>query len=264
MSICEAVWGGTLLVEIYVSEPEALVERRYLAKMHRVAYWPQYLPEILAYFNRYLSRSLEQQPWDWWLEYDNSPIPWNEPVGLIFDRSLAAPKFPWRLSLRRADGRVPYPSSLLALENEFNVRNFWLNQSKEACYIRDGNSNAIMNLSRENIQDLWRAIRNGSYETFWTICGPFVREQNLKHVPIRVYLDDGRVVQKLVDPIRDNGCPQLVETALFSLNLDSSDNSFYLHGAEVPLYAPLLELYMQAMYPDGFLHIVMTRERIYT
>ena len=261
MSIGKRVWAGSLLVQIDVSEPEAVVKRYYLAEMHRISYWPQYLPEILAYFKRYLSQSTDQ-PWSWWLEYENRPIPWHEPMGLIFDKLCRSPDLPWQLTLRGSANGSTYPSGLLALENELTARNYWLNQAKEACYIRNGNSNAIMNLSLENIQELWKAIRNGSFETFWSICGPFIREQTMRHVPLKIYCDgSNEVIQRLVRSRLQDGRQQLFEHLLRSLKVDLDGKELYLHGAKLPLNAPLCDVYLEAMYPDGFLHVIIKNKK---
>lgn len=89
----------------------------------------------------------------------------NWPIGLSFDllTGLDPSKcpddhmefVPWTLILHRKE----YPKDLiLSLVDKSTILDYWLNQIKEASYVRYGNSKAIMNLSKDDTDSLWKSV----------------------------------------------------------------------------------------------------------
>jgi autophagy-related protein 5 len=62
----------------------------------------------------------------------------------------------WTVTLHHKN----YPSEyILKIDNLETVADLWLQQAKEACFMRDGNAKAIMALSTEDTAALWQSVR---------------------------------------------------------------------------------------------------------
>lgn len=169
-------------------------------------------------------------------------------------------------------------------------RNVLVRLNKKIChqqadFVRNGNVNQIMKLSKSNTTDLWNAVIDNDYATFSRINqGLLNTPKALKHVPLRVYIpsavDDAvvavtqggnrgsgwfRVAQGLVQPVDSNRKAKTLGQALKELMPDlfpSTRNALLAevvqHGAKVPFGAPLGDLMREASYPDGWLCLVVT------
>lgn len=195
----------------------------------------------------------------------------NWPIGLSYDLLTGLDP------TQREDSESPvwtlvlhsknYPSEyVLRLDSEQTLADLWLQQTKESCFVRDGNANAIMGLSTESTAELWNAVRTHSFQQFWAIADRFLGPSltSLKSVPIKVYLPvSNRVLQAVVPPSTD-GQAQTVGTALHTHMPDLFPSRRtcvlarpLLHGVVLPMQAPLAQLLPVAMYLDGFLHITI-------
>lgn len=195
----------------------------------------------------------------------------NWPIGLSYDlltgldpQNASFEKLPWTLVLHNKD----YPKEyLLKMTSMEMVWDHWLQQVKEACYMRDGNAKAIMNLSKEDTTTLLKSAENHRFEDFWEITDRLLALSNLniKYVPIKVYLPmSNRPLQTLVKPTTESGDPNTVGGALnehlpdlFPSKRRNIIARPILHGCVAPMTAPLGELLNEAMYIDGFLHITI-------
>lgn len=275
MPIRKQIWEGTIPIRVILARNETRNEEcvEYLLKAHRSSYIALYLPKILQYFSRFLNDPTDSNSWNWWFEFEQVPVRWNWFVGLSFDMLTgldplsvdnSVSGLPWTLVLHRKEFPVNY---ILRLENESTVMDYWLNQIKEACCVKDGNSRAIMNLSKPDTIALWESVLNHSFDTYWAsvdkmLSGP---TSGIKAIPLKVYLPGGnQVVHIVVPPSREED-----ETQYTTLGMALS-NQFpelfpskrtcilarpVLHGVVPSLTAPLVELLQEAMFVDGFLHI---------
>jgi autophagy-related protein 5 len=51
---------------------------------HRISYLPLLLPRLHAFFKRFLIDA-DAQPHQGWFSFENVPLKWHHPVGLLFD-----------------------------------------------------------------------------------------------------------------------------------------------------------------------------------
>ncbi|KAI1332823.1 autophagy protein Apg5-domain-containing protein [Xylariaceae sp. FL0255] len=187
----------------------------------------------------------------------------NLAVGLLVD--LYQPTMPWRLVV--GDGV------------SWDIGDTFLNSAKEADFVRNGNAQQIMSLSKENTTALWNAVQDNDYSAFNKVNSRLLNTSRaLKNVPIRVYIPTSpsdisstsvpagafKVVQSLIQPRVNDRTPQTVGTALrtllpqlFPSSRDPVLAAAVLHGARVPFSAPIEELMREASYPDGWLCLVV-------
>jgi autophagy-related protein 5 len=147
----------------------------------------------------------------------------------------------------------------------------------KADFVRNGNANQIMKMSKEHTTQLWNSVMDNDYAAFSRINTRLLNAPTaLKHVPLRIYIPSGpasddneagsfRVVQSLVTPTTPDRKPRLVGQALktlmpalFPSSRDPVLVNVLLHGVPVPFEAPLAEVMRDASYPDGWICLVVT------
>ncbi|POS86826.1 hypothetical protein EPUL_001023 [Erysiphe pulchra] len=198
----------------------------------------------------------------------------NLPVGLLYD--LYQPQLPWQISL----GNGPL----------YEMHDTFINSVKEADFIRNGTAKGIMSMSKDDSTQLWNSVQDSKYRlsAFWISSTDFKPDDfrtfhkihqmllnpptPLKHIPLRLYvpsvpsattgLGSFKIIQMLIQPMTTSHEVQSMGSAL-SLILPSLFPSPgkailaepILHGAPVPLHAPLIELMREAAFADGWLHM---------
>ncbi|ODQ67175.1 APG5-domain-containing protein [Nadsonia fulvescens var. elongata DSM 6958] len=272
----EKIWNGSLSVRIVLAPYELAKSggtEELLINVSRISYFPLYMSRILDFFFCQGNDGLKINMSDWWLEFDSVPINWNWPIGLSYDiltsldssnmesESESKSPNPWTLVLHGND----YPvEQILTYTGESALKSFWLQQSKEACFIRDGNSKAILSLSKKDTDTLWDGVSQNNYKKFWTIMTTVLPNvEHLKSVPTRLYLPKSNdVLQKLVKVVNEQGEFQSVGSVLnqYLPELFPSKRTPLiarpvLHGILLPMSTPLAPLYSFGLYLDGFLHI---------
>lgn len=157
----------------------------------------------------------------------------------------------------------------------------------QADFVRYGTAKQMMKMSKEQTTQLWQSVVDNDLRSFaqvhaWLLNAPAA----LQHVPLRVYIPDSngeqfRIVQTLVPA---TGPPPPAATAaagggsragtgnvnvtlgqalknmmprLFPSSRDPVLAGVVMHGAAVPFGAPLVELMREAVYPDGWLCLVV-------
>ncbi|RFU80922.1 autophagy 5 [Trichoderma arundinaceum] len=155
-----------------------------------------------------------------------------------------------------------------------------------ADFVRYGNANQIMKMSKEHTTQLWNSVIDNDFAAFSKIHTRLLNAPaTLKHVPIRIYIPstppnaggDGspsapaageagsfRIVQSLVPVVTPDRKPKLLGQALkdlmptlFPSSRDPVLAGVVLHGVSAPFNAPLGEMMREAAYPDGWLCFVV-------
>ena len=312
-SLQRRVWSGSLPLEIRLAPADCRTyedSEPYLVHHPRLSYLAFLLPDIYAFFAQNLiDPSLAAH--DAWLEFEAVPLKWHYPLGLLFDLysgaepisfdqttartlsqeesdALQAEPLPWRLTVHYSD----FPADqLIQVDADGRMMlDAYINGVKEADFIRNGTARAVMSLSKDDSDKLWKAVDTHDLDLFNTINNKLIHPAGLaiKHVPIKIYLptsasiaatptipeesgDEGtpkaghfRVVQTLIPLYSSARQPQTVGTALNGVLpaiFPSRRNPLLaqpvLHGAVLPMSAPVEELARAAAYTDGFLHIAV-------
>jgi hypothetical protein len=213
-------------------------------------------------------------------------LPWNLPVGLLFDlfrlASAAADHccIPWRLALLCLSSSSSSPLSLdtetvlasciptapvLPLSEDALV-SFYFASLKEADYTRCGGSaRNVMNLSRAEQVQLFEAVRADQFDRFWKINSKLVgghMSSGIKSIPVKCFIihEQKRALIKRVQvPISPEDQGQTLGCWLSAEFPSLSSNPFQciLHGAEVPPEIKLIDLAMNCAFADNFLYLII-------
>lgn len=263
-SISQTLWNAR--IPLAITHPSSPTNP-FIVSVPRFSYLALLLPRLSAFFGTPCSS----------FHFEHVQLR-NLAVGLLVD--LYQPSLPWRLTVNEGVG--------------WDIGDTFLNSVKEADFIRNGNANQIMKMSKEHTTQLWHAVIDNDFAAFSRINTRLLNAPTaLKHVPLRVYIpelsssspsslpsssatgtvpDAGgaagsfRIVQSLVPAMtRDDRRPQPLGQALkalmpglFPSSRDPVLANVILHGAPVPFDAPLGELMKEAAYPDGWLCLVVT------
>jgi len=120
-------------------------------------------------------------PYDGWFSFEDVPLKWQYPLGLLHDLfSGAAPyqlsgqgsadsslldghedALPWRLTLHFAD----WPEEALVRPDAEGkmLHDAFINSVKEADFLRNGTAKGIMSLSKEDSTALWNAVQEREF-----------------------------------------------------------------------------------------------------
>ncbi|KAH7326074.1 autophagy protein Apg5-domain-containing protein [Stachybotrys elegans] len=244
-NIPQTLWNARIPLHItHASSPQT----PFITSIPRFSYLALLLPRLSAFFNAPCSS----------FHFEEIQLR-NLLVGLLVD--LYQPSFPWRLTVNNGVG--------------WDIADTFLNSAKEADFVRNGNANQIMKMSKEHTTQLWNSIIDNDYAAFSRINTRLLNAPTaLKHVPLRIYIPSGssgseagsfRVVQSLVAPMSPDRKPKLLGQALktlmpalFPSSRDPVLANVLLHGVPVPFEAPLAEVMRDASYPDGWICLVVT------
>ncbi|KAE8150775.1 autophagy protein Apg5-domain-containing protein [Aspergillus avenaceus] len=212
----------------------------------------------------------------------------NDPDDTDWDLDNPDSVLPWRLTVHFSD----WPDEeLVRLDADGMVMNdAFINSVKEADFLRNGTAKGIMSLSKEDSSGLWKSVQNVDLASFQRISNILLPPPNqpFRNIPIRIFLplppDSGspalKVVQSPIPPFippssmatsqlslsRSSAAPQpqTMGTTLHSLlpNLFPSRRTPVLakpvlHGAAVPMSAPIEEVVRCSAYGDGWLYVVI-------
>ncbi|KAI1266331.1 autophagy protein Apg5-domain-containing protein [Xylariaceae sp. FL1019] len=247
-SIPQTLWD--LHVPLYITHTSA-ADKPFVTAVPRFSYLALLLPRLSSYFDLPCSSFHHEEV-----------LLRNLAVGLLVD--LYQPALPWRLTV--GDGV------------SWDIGDTFLNSAKEADFVRNGNAQQIMSLSKENTTALWNAVQDNDYSSYNKVNSRLLNtSRELKNVPIRVYIPHSsdntaaatqagsfKVMQSLIQPCARGRSPQTLGAALrgilprlFPSSRDPVLAGVVLHGAHVPFGAPLEELMREAAYPDGWLCLVV-------
>ncbi|KAK7941224.1 uncharacterized protein PG986_013611, partial [Apiospora aurea] len=184
--IPQALWD--LQIPVYITHAAA-PNAPFVTAVPRFGYLSLLLPRLAAYFGLPCSS----------FHYEDVLLR-NLATGLLID--LYQPTLPWRLTV--GDGM------------SWDIGDTFLNSAKEADFVRNGNAQQIMSLSKENTTALWNAVQDNDYTAFNKVNTRLLNtSRDLKNVPIRLYIPQSpdnsvaensngagsfKVVQSLVSP----------------------------------------------------------------
>lgn len=274
--IKDKVWNGAVNVRVEFGESH------FLLLAYRLLYFPLYYSQIVQFFSDITGTNLAATPV--WLEYENVPLKWNLPVGVLYDLLYLLghmdPRGPWVLELKHHSPSTPYPSDqIIPFGNEAGVTLYEkttcqvvTNHLKQSCYVLNGNSRAMVNLSESNSRALWDSIRTHDYSVFHNIIAhmnPKMVSNNpnpeaaFNKVPIKVYLAGSSTLIQVPVTVSENDHPRTLESVLLtclpSVFVSSTVGRALIHGINVDLLFdhPILEVWQTFRHLDNFLYITV-------
>lgn len=185
-SLQSKIWNGSSPLEIRLAASDCRTydeSEPYLIQYPRLSYLAFLLPRLHAFFSPSLINP-EVSSYDAWLSFEDVPLKWHYPLGLLYDlfsgaepadldppgqsESVAASQakveastgqapIPWKLTIHYTD--FPY-DQLIQLDPEgLTMRDTFINSVKEADYVRNGSARTVMSLSREDSDNLWLSVQ---------------------------------------------------------------------------------------------------------
>ncbi|KXS98189.1 hypothetical protein AC578_6416 [Pseudocercospora eumusae] len=294
------VWNGSLPLEIRLAASDCRTQHKsepYFVQYPRLSYLALLLQRLHANFLPDLVNP-NVAFHEAWLSFEHVPLKWHLPSGLLYDLFAGAEPFasdvsskadvssgnalPWQLTLHYSDAPE---GQLIQLDPHLRaMQDTFINAVKEADYVRNGTARTVMSLSKNDSDNLWRAVQTHDRGMFNVVNNKLLNPpgMELRHIPIKIYLPTSanqdatdtieeeprpgqlRVVQSLVPLKHEDKKPQTLGTALnhmlptiFPSKRVAIYASAVLHGAVVPLSARIDDLGKAAAYPDGFLHVAL-------
>jgi autophagy-related protein 5 len=176
----QKIWEGSIPLEIRLAASDCRTYEEsepYFIQPPRLSYLAVLLPSLHNFFSGSLINP-EVAPHDAWLSFEDVPLKWHYPLGLLYDlfsgaeptlpgqrpaQDLMTPAsgsspLPWRLVVHYTD----YPGDqLIQLDADGRaLLDTFINAVKEADFIRNGNARTVMSLSKEDSDNLWQAVQN--------------------------------------------------------------------------------------------------------
>ncbi|KAK4898866.1 Autophagy protein 5 [Elasticomyces elasticus] len=211
------IWSGSLPLEIRLAASDCRTYEDsdpYLVQYPRLSYLAFVLPRLHTFFAPWLINP-EVPSYQAWLSFEDVPLKWHYPTGLLYDLYSGAEPFnldarqgreevgsshstvattggavptPWRLTLHYTE----FPSGqLIPLDaDDKTMRDTFTNAMKEADFVRNGTARTAMSLSKEDSDKLWRAVQSHDRALFNEINTKLLYPPGLelRHVPLKVYL----------------------------------------------------------------------------
>lgn len=189
VSLQSKVWGGSLPLEIRLSATDCRTyddSETYLVQFPRLSYLAFLLSRLHAFFASSLINP-EVSSHDAWFSFESVPLKWHYPIGLLYDlysgaepidldtvtgadgpSSLSAAEMsttvaqtPWKLTIHYSELPAEH---LLQLDTEGRtLQDTFINNVKEADFIRNGTARTVMSLGKEDSDNLWTAVQNRKY-----------------------------------------------------------------------------------------------------
>lgn len=262
-NIKNRTWNGSVNIRIVVEGAE------YLLLAHRNLYFPLYFPAIVQFVSSVLGKDIRNV----WLQYEDVPLKWNLPVGVLYDLLYLPTHLDggnWTLVLRYEtfsetfpnDDIIPFKSIGGSVDYESLLNEIFINHLKQSCYVMNGNSRAVMNLSEGDTKSLWAAILKHDYGVYTSIIKKIL-PKTLQRVPIKLYLaGSSTLIQAPVFPTKDLEKQTTLRDVLRQWLPDMPENNnlkAYIQGINVDvLYdVPIIDVWSTFCHLDCFLYIVV-------
>ena len=296
--ITRELWNSRLAVCFQLSEEDkARISRsESLEPLYMVLSRQIYFPCVIEKLHRYYTNHCRENLTDsnsnlslnnLWLEYENIPLKWHYPVGVLYDlysstvgvNLMSNNHLPWQITVHLS--RFP-ESDLLRFPNKESMEAHYMSTLKEADALKH-RGQVIGDMQQREHNQLWNSLLQDKYDGFWTINQKLmVYTENLKsfrYIPFRIYILDRPFIQKLFSPynVDDNKwmtLKDLVDSTLRHeihcqraanerriLSDDINDYRVLIHGIQPALNTPIQWLSEHFSYPDNFLHICLIEKR---
>lgn len=189
LALQRRIWNGQLPLEIRLAPTDCRTyseSEPYLIQFPRLSYLAFLLPRLHAFFAPKLINP-DTPANEAWFEFENVPLKWHYPVGLLYDiHSGAEPadlgrKLAVETSQTSSLPDPEGPSSTLPMKlvlhySEFPTEHLiqldlegramldsFVNAVKEADFIRNGSARTVMGMSKEDSDNLWKSVQARMY-----------------------------------------------------------------------------------------------------
>ncbi|KAL4233061.1 autophagy protein 5 [Mactra antiquata] len=258
--ILRSIWDGKIPVCFTLSQDEIIAEKPepIYQMVPRITYFPLVTEKISKHLAQYIDK---EKQGEMWLECDGVPIKWHYPIGVLYDLLGSSGSLPWKLTVHFQD--FPDDEIMHCLSRDV-VESHFMSTLKEADALKH-RCNVINGMQKKDHKQMWTGLCHDKFDQFWPINKRLMEHTGddlFKYIPFRIYQNDLPFIQKLFKPQSEEGHEHTLDDLLkFAVPelMESTDNTIFIHGIEVPLHSPLLWLSEHFSYPDNFLHICITQ-----
>ncbi|CAL8471512.1 g11054 [Coccomyxa elongata] len=188
-AIKEANWAGQIPLKLVLASNE-ITSLDTPSPLYALAFRLGYLPTVAAQALEFFQEVLPPGSNTPWFEYKRIPLPWQIPVGVLYDLLASENEQPWHLTVHFRS----FPSdTLLRWDGDITLRAAFFNSLKEAAYICQGSARSVMDMALQAQNDLWSAVTAGDAEQYASISSslnmsPKARGERRPSVPLRLYV----------------------------------------------------------------------------
>nr|CAG4645736.1 EOG090X0BB3 [Lynceus sp. MCZ IZ 141354] len=255
--VLREVWEGRLPVCFTLAQEEVFTTPEpYYLMVPRLSYFPLVTDKVKRHFLRYVAADKHEN--EMWLEYEDTPLKWHYPIGVLFDMSHVE-SLPWNITVHF--DKFPEMKLIRGSNTREAVESQWMACLKEADALKHKGL-VISQMQKKDQHSLWQGLLNDKFDQFWSVNRKLMESQEgFKHIPFRLYVPDSDTrpyIQALVKPVSESGSKmtllQLIQEALHD-DVIEQNIKVITHGVEVPLDSPVQWLSEHLSYPDSFLHL---------
>lgn len=256
-NVVDEVWKGALPLRVSLAKLDIAsneVPADFYCMAARISYVPGIIEAVKKHFDLYVSTDYRQE--EIWFSFNNVPLKWHYPVGLLFDLhnppkdSLPLLPFHLEVHFHRFPSEVLLPYSGIK-----SIRSIFQNALKESSALLFGTSGPVMNLSRDQEESMWKSLSDLNFKSFKEIGSEFMRPdiKTCRYVPVK-FLQIRDKVQTL-HPILANDNLSIDSAA--HLLFPSFAGTYLVQGIQVPGESDLFWLWLHLSFPDNFLYVVL-------
>ncbi|CUM62521.1 uncharacterized protein PRCAT00000072001 [Priceomyces carsonii] len=274
VEIKSKLWNGTINIKISFMVDKNSDRKEFLFTAYRNSYFPIHFPLIISYFKLF-DKHLPYQPI--WLEYDSVPIKWNLPIGVLYDY-LRLPSDSenrdvencWNIQLRQSDYPVEhiipfmYKNEDTTIAYEKSLKELVVNQLKQSCFVLNGTSRPIMNLSEHDSDDLWDSIKYHNLSQNSKINNKIIPAK-IHKIPLKIYIQGASNAIQAPVSSQEEGRPVILDSVLKNLLPDLFAGSniialVHIHGIHSDSFMgknglSIFELWNVFKHLDNFLYV---------
>lgn len=264
------------------------IEPLYLM-LSRQLYFPCIVEKLVRYYSNYFKENANDpnsilNPNNVWLEYENTPLKWHYPIGVLYDlytssiesnSTITNSHLPWQIIVHLNN----FPEDeVLRFPDKESIEAHYMSTIKEADALKH-RSQIIGDMQKRDHKQLWNSLTQDRYEPFWAINQRLMSYtdnlQSFRYIPFRIHMMDKPFLQKLFCPYNaeENKWMTLKDLLQHSieheLNFEQASNprnalhkniddyEILIHGIQPSLNTPVQWLSEYFSYPDNFLHICL-------
>lgn len=249
----------------------------------RISYLPFLFNDVYEHFQTFLPPKLGQPNYEVWVDYNNVPLKWQYPLGVLCD-VLVGKDVPTPLDLavhfRSCPTKEVMPYYCIA-----DLQRVFMNSFRQAVYLNHRSAAPFMRLQKAPQTQLWESIARSSLESDYSDVQRQLLCKNLascSSLALRIHLQAAGTHEVVLHPapaLQKDGSPQtlfgfLLEVlpplfpdvgAAAGAGAVGTDMAKLLYegvevltqGLAIPLETPLYWLALHAAYLDQFVHIVV-------
>jgi len=255
--VLKVIWEGKIPVKFVTESDRDMqsAEDCYFLMAPRVSYFPLVTDKVKKHFQRFIENEDEV-----WFSYNEIPLKWHIPIGLLFDLLLTDDSLPWQITVNFKK----YPEDVLfKCPNKDVIESHFMSCLKEADALKH-KGQIISQMQKKDHKQLFLGLLNDKFDQFWAVNRRLmesVESDGFKNIPLRCYNDDGTYFQKLITPTTEKGQKRTILDLLseFSTPVRKAVGA-KSHGISIPLDTELQWLSEMLSYPDNFLHLCLIYE----